>query len=94
MADATITYSTPTPALSVGTTHAGFTVVSAQALPEISGCAYVFRHDASGARALWLACPDDNTSFSIAFKTPPADDTGVFHILEHSVLCEIGRAHV
>ena len=25
--------------------------------------------------------------FSIAFRTPPADDTGVAHILEHSVLC-------
>ena len=87
MTDATITYSTPIPTLSAGTTHAGFTVISAEHLPEISGCAYVFRHDASGARALWLACPDDNTSFSIAFKTPPADDTGVFHILEHSVLC-------
>ena len=28
-----------------------------------------------------------NKAFSIAFRTPPADDTGVFHILEHSVLC-------
>ena len=38
-------------------------------------------------RLMWLACPDENRAFSIAFKTPPADDTGVFHILEHSVLC-------
>ena len=75
------------PALAVGTTHAGFTVVAAEPLPEISGAYYQLRHDASGARALWLACADNNKSFAIAFKTPPADSTGVFHILEHSVLC-------
>ena len=75
------------PALAVGTRHAGFTVVDAQPLPEISGAYYQLRHDASGARALWLACADNNKSFAIAFKTPPANSTGVFHILEHSVLC-------
>ncbi|MFR3274049.1 MAG: peptidase M16, partial [Slackia sp.] len=36
---------------------------------------------------LFLQNEDANKAFSIAFKTPPADDTGVFHILEHSVLC-------
>ena len=44
-------------------------------------------HKKSGARLLYLANDDSNKAFSIAFKTPPADDTGVFHILEHSVLC-------
>ena len=75
------------PQLSVGSTHHGFVVERAETLPEITGCAYVLRHSATGARALWLACADDNKAFSIAFKTPPADDTGVFHIIEHSVLC-------
>ena len=60
MADASTPYSTLKAELAVGTTHAGFTVISAEPLAEISGCAYVFRHDASGARALWLACPDEN----------------------------------
>ena len=78
---------TPDPALAVGTTHAGFTVTAIEALPEQSGTAYLMRHDATGARMLWLATSDTNRSFSIAFKTPPADNTGVFHILEHSVLC-------
>ena len=73
--------------LAVGSRHAGFTVTSVEPLDELSGCAYVMRHDATGARALWLACADTNKAFSISFKTPPADDTGVFHILEHSVLC-------
>ena len=67
--------------------HAGFEVVSATPVPEVSGTIYVLRHQASRARAMWIACADTNKSFSIAFKTPPADDTGVFHIIEHSVLC-------
>ncbi|MCR8908054.1 insulinase family protein [Thermophilibacter sp. ET337] len=80
-------FAAPDPALATGTTHAGFTVTRVEALPEISGQAYLMRHDATGARALWLACADTNRAFAISFKTPPADDTGVFHILEHSVLC-------
>ena len=76
------TFDAPDAALAVGTRHAGFTVTHVEAVPEISGQAYVLRHDASGARALWLACADVNKSFAISFKTPPADDTGVFHILE------------
>ncbi len=54
---------------------------------ELDSDAYVLRHTASGARLLYLACDDENKAFAIGFKTPPADSTGVFHILEHSVLC-------
>ena len=64
----------------------GFTVVSAEPLPEVEGWAYVLDHPATGAQLLWLANADDNRAYAISFKTPPADDTGVFHILEHSVL--------
>ena len=84
-------FAEPRPELAVGTAHAGFTVTSVEPLAELSGCAYVMRHDATGARALWLACADVNKAFAISFKTPPADDTGVFHILEHSVLCGSDR---
>ena len=80
-------YTKPSALLANGSTHAGFTVVSQEPVPEIGGYAYVMRHEATGARLLWLANADANKSFAIAFKTPPADDTGVFHILEHSVLC-------
>lgn len=75
------------PRLQAGARVHGFVVEGAETLPEISGCAYIMRHEASRARLMWLACADDNKAFSIAFKTPPADDTGVFHINEHSVLC-------
>ena len=70
-----------------GTTCHGFAVERCEAVPELDADAYVLRHTASGARLLYLACDDENKAFAIGFKTPPADSTGVFHILEHSVLC-------
>lgn len=65
----------------------GFTVLTSEELPEIDGTAFVLSHDESGAKLLYLKNDDVNKAFSIAFRTLPADDTGVFHILEHSVLC-------
>ena len=70
-----------------GTTCHGFAVERCETVPELDADAYVLRHTASGARLLYLACDDENKAFAIGFKTPPADSTGVFHILEHSVLC-------
>ena len=84
-------FTKPRPELAVGTTHQGFTVTAVEQVSELPGTAYVMRHDATGARLMWLAVDDQNRSFAIAFKTPPADDTGVFHILEHSVLCGSDR---
>lgn len=65
----------------------GFECLDHQNLPEIDGRAYILEHRASKAKLLYLRNDDDNKGFSITFKTPAADDTGVFHILEHSVLC-------
>lgn len=70
-----------------GTTCHGFAVERCETVPELDSDAYVLRHTSSGARLLYLACDDENKAFAIGFKTPPADSTGVFHILEHSVLC-------
>lgn len=72
--------------LAPGTTTCGFTVTHVEAIDELDADAYVLFHHASGARLLYLACDDENKAFSIGFKTPPANSTGVFHILEHSVL--------
>ena len=44
-------------------------------------------HRKSGARLVWLERAEENKTFGIAFQTQPWDDTGIFHILEHSVLC-------
>ena len=73
--------------LAPGTTTCGFTVTHVETIDELDADAYVLFHHASGARLLYLACDDENKAFSIGFKTPPANSTGVFHILEHSVLC-------
>lgn len=73
--------------LAPGATCHGFAVERRETVPELDSDAYVLCHAASGARLLYLACDDENKAFAIGFKTPPADSTGVFHILEHSVLC-------
>lgn len=74
------------PNLKPGDVIGDFTLVSREPVSEIDGEALVFSHSPSGAGLLWLANSDNNRAFSIAFKTPPTNDTGVFHILEHSVL--------
>ena len=66
---------------------AGFIVEDIEEIADIHGTAYILRHKNSGARYMHLDCDDNNKAFAIGFKTPPKDDTGVFHILEHSVLC-------
>lgn len=65
----------------------GFAWQRTEDVPDIEGAAHLMVHEASGARLLYLENADANKAFSITFKTPAADDTGVFHILEHSVLC-------
>ena len=75
------------PALAAHEPVRGFVPERREAIDELDADAYVLRHAASGARLLYLACEDENKAFAIGFKTPPTDSTGVFHILEHSVLC-------
>uniref|UniRef100_UPI002613EF7B insulinase family protein n=1 Tax=uncultured Selenomonas sp. TaxID=159275 RepID=UPI002613EF7B len=65
----------------------GFRLLKQQTVPEIDAKAYAFVHEKSGARLFFLENDDDNKVFSISFRTTPADDTGVAHIVEHSVLC-------
>ncbi len=56
-------------------------------LDELHGEGYLLRHNKTGARVLLVENDDSNKVFHIGFRTPPSDDTGVAHILEHSVLC-------
>lgn len=65
----------------------GFKVQKISNVPEISSNVYEFEHLKTGAKLLYVAANDDNKVFYIAFRTPPKDDTGVTHIIEHSVLC-------
>ncbi len=65
----------------------GFRVLRVRTLAELEGTLYEMEYEKNGAKLCYLARPDENKTFSIAFKTVPTDSTGVFHILEHSVLC-------
>ena len=65
----------------------GFRLIKKSEITEISGAAYEFLHEKTGAKLLFVQNDDDNKVFSVAFRTPPKDDTGVSHIVEHSVLC-------
>ncbi|WP_461208983.1 insulinase family protein [Desulfocurvus sp. DL9XJH121] len=65
----------------------GFVLAEERDIPEIGCRARLWRHRATGAELMSLACDDENKVFGAAFRTPPADSTGVPHILEHSVLC-------
>ena len=65
----------------------GFSLVSSTYVQEIASHADLYVHDRTGARILSVRNDDENKVFGITFRTPPADSTGVAHILEHSVLC-------
>lgn len=64
----------------------GFQVVRIRDVPEQNGTLYEMIHEKTGAKLAWLERDEENKTFCISFKTVPEDDTGVFHILEHSVL--------
>ncbi len=65
----------------------GFRLSRVEAVPGIRASAEFFEHSATGARLLRLHAPDDPENlFAIIAPTPPPDDTGVPHIMEHSLL--------
>jgi Zn-dependent M16 (insulinase) family peptidase len=65
----------------------GFTLLTEKILHEAGGTARLWRHAVTGAELLSVSNTDENKCFGVSFRTPPADSTGVAHILEHSVLC-------
>ena len=65
----------------------GFIPVRERNTPEISATVREYVHGRTGAKLLWFDREDKNLTFAISFANPPNDDTGVFHIIEHSVLC-------
>ena len=56
-------------------------------LEDMNGIGALLLHKKTGARVAIVANDDNNKVFSIGFRTPPANSTGVAHIIEHSVLC-------
>lgn len=64
----------------------GFELVREQEISEYKTRAKVYRHLKTGAELLSMENDDENKAFGITFRTPPADSTGLPHILEHAVL--------
>jgi len=73
--------------LSIGKTISGFKIESKKWIYDIHSTAIVFKHIKSGAKLIYIQNDDVNKVFSINFRTPVNDNTGVNHIIEHSVLC-------
>ena len=71
----------------VGDTLHGFTVTRIRESEELHGRLVEMVYAQTGTELVWVDNGIENKLFSIAFKTLPEDSTGVFHILEHSVLC-------
>lgn len=64
----------------------GFRLIEERLIKEIESKGSLYLHEKSGARLFHIENNDDNKVFSINFRTPPIDNTGLTHILEHSVL--------
>ena len=71
----------------IGKQYYGFSLKEYSDVEDIHSKAYLFEHIQSGAKLFYVKNHDDNKVFFISFKTPPNDDCGTPHILEHSVLC-------
>ncbi|MDR1558875.1 MAG: insulinase family protein, partial [Clostridiales bacterium] len=72
----------PTEAISAS----AYEVISRRAAPRYDGQETRYRHKASGASVIYIENADSEKAFTIGFKTPARDDTGVNHIMEHCLL--------
>ncbi|RLN55183.1 hypothetical protein BBJ29_006932 [Phytophthora kernoviae] len=73
--------------LQVGETYHNFTIERVTTVPEYGVDALELKHEPTQAKYLHLDAKDPNNVFSVMFRTPPSNSTGVAHILEHTVLC-------
>ncbi len=64
-----------------------YEILDTEELTDIASTGYIIRHKKSGARIAAISNTDENKVFYIGFRTPPEDETGVPHIIEHTVLC-------
>ena len=64
-----------------------YELVKKEELADLNSIGYVWRHKKTHARVAVICNDDNNKVFSIGFRTPPKDSTGVAHIVEHTVLC-------
>ena len=66
---------------------AEYEILDEHRVEDVQSDGFILRHKKSGARIAILSNNDDNKVFYIGFRTPPEDETGVLHIIEHTTLC-------
>ena len=64
-----------------------FVIKETRFIKEINANVNIYLHKRTGARLMHIDADDNNKVFTVGFRTPPGDHTGVAHIMEHSVLC-------
>lgn len=69
----------------------GFELMNAEFSSDMNAWVYQFIHEKTGGKLIYVANEDQNKWFSIAFRTPAVDNTGVNHIIEHTVLEGSGK---
>jgi len=80
-----------TSTLEKGGRAGGFIILDTIGLPELDAAGVWARHGATGAEVFHIYNGDSENLFAFAFATPPADNTGAAHVLEHTVLCGSAR---
>ena len=64
-----------------------YEIIEKRRIEDLNSDSYILRHRKTGARVTLLSNDDNNKVFTIGFRTPPKNSTGVAHIIEHTVLC-------
>lgn len=64
-----------------------YEVLREEQIDDVHAHGTLLRHKKTGARVVLLSNDDENKVFTIGFRTPPENSTGVAHIIEHTVLC-------
>lgn len=64
-----------------------FTLIERRAVSDIEGECLLYKHNQTGAIVAFMKNTDNHRTMSIAFRTPPKDNRGIPHIIEHSVFC-------
>jgi len=68
-----------------------FRLISRENIAELNGILSVYEHVGTGATLVHIGDDNPQKLFMIGFRTMPSDDTGLAHIMEHSVLCGSGK---
>lgn len=70
-----------------------YTVIKTEEIKDLNSVGYLLSHNKTKARVAIMLNDDNNKVFSIGFRTPVENSTGVAHIVEHTVLCGSKNIH-